>query len=117
MAMLPGDYKRRVQTTNKGAAVNSGYAVAPVPVAPDEKPHQVCQAGTVITLMSINATSTAGVNMWFQDANGTQQEILTGAVNARDYKMNFYCPWPVYVSTDVNVTVYIAGIAKGATQD
>lgn len=117
MAMLPGDYKRRVQTTNRGAAVNSGYAVEAVPVAPDSKPHEVCQAGGVVTTMSINVTSTAGVNMWFQDANGTIQEIVTGAINARDYKQNFYAPWPVYVVSDVNVTVYVAAPSKGNTVD
>lgn len=117
MAMLPGDYKRRVQTTNRGAAVNSGYAVEPVPVDPDNQNHEVCQAGGVVTLMSINTTSTAGVNMWFQDANGTKQGIVNGATAARDYKQNFYCPWPVYVSTDVNVTCYIAPTSKGNTQD
>jgi hypothetical protein len=117
MAMLPGDYKRRIQTTNRGAAVNSGYAVLPVAVDPDEKPHEVCQAGGVVTLMSINATSTAGVNMWYQDSAGNTQQIVNGAINARDYKQNFYAPWPVYVSTDVNVTCYIAAPSKGNTVD
>jgi hypothetical protein len=116
MSMLPGDYKRRVQSTNRGAAVNSGYGVSPVHV-PANAATEVAAAGSVITLTSINVTSTAGVNMWFQDANGTKQMILAGALTARDYKQNFYCPWPVYVSTDVDVTCYVAPPSKGATQD
>ena len=117
MAMLPGDYKRRVFSTNKGAAVNSGYANSPVFVAGGETAFEVCPAGSVITTLSINATSTAGVSEWFQDANGTRQYIMTAALTARDYKQNFYCPWPVYINTDVSVTVYVAPPSKGATHD
>ncbi len=115
MSMLAGDYKRRIQTAQKGALVGAGYQVDPVPVAPDNAPHEVAQAGSVITVLSINTTSTAGVNEWFQDANGTKQDIMTGATVARDYKQHFYCPWPVYVSTDVGVTVFVSPPSKGST--
>jgi len=117
MAMLAGDYKRRIQTTNRGAAVNSGYAVSPVHVPASSGNFEVAPVGSVVTLMSVNVTSTAGVNMYFQDSAGTRQMIVAGALTARDYKMNFYCPWPVYVSTDADVTVYIAAPAKGNTVD
>ena len=117
MAMLPGDYKRRVQTAQRGALTSSGWANDPVPVEPDNQPHEIVAAGGCVTLMSINATSTAGVNMWFQDANGTKQGIVNGATIARDYKQHFYCPWPVYVSSDVNVTCYVAAPSKGNTTD
>lgn len=115
MAMLPGDYKRRIQSTNRAAGVNSGYACSPVMVPPDSNPHKVCVAGSVVTLMTINVTSTTGVNMWFQDSAGTKQDILIGALTARDYKLHFYAPWPVYVSTDVNTTVIVADPSKGNT--
>lgn len=117
MAMILGDYKRRVQTAQRGALTSSGWANDPVTVPPDSQPHQVCQAGGVVTLMSINATSTAGVNMWFQDSAGTKQGIINGALVARDYKQQFYCPWPVYVSSDVNVTCYVTATSKGNTTD
>lgn len=117
MAMLAGDYKRRIQSTNRGAAVNSGYAVSPVHLAGGETGAQVATAGSVITLTSINVTSTAGVQMYFQDSAGTKQYIMEGALTARDYKQNFYCPWPVYITTDVDVTVFVAPGAKGNTQD
>lgn len=117
MAMLPGDYKRRIQSTNRASAVNSGYANSPVEVPGGTSGFEVCQAGGVVCLTSINVTSTAGVNMWFQDANGTKQQIMAAAVVARDYKQNFYCPWPVYISTDVNVTCYVAAPSKGNTID
>ena len=115
MALLPGDYKRRVQSTNRGAAVNSGYANSPVHVPATSAAFEVAAVGSVITLTSINVTSTAGVNMWFQDSNGTKQMIMTGALTARDYKQGFYCPWPLYISTDVDVTCYIAPPSKGDT--
>jgi hypothetical protein len=117
MALLPGDYKRRVFSTNKGAAVNSGYAVSPVYFAGGETGAEVAAAGSVITVTSVNVTSTGGVSMWFQDSAGTKQYILQGALTARDYKQNFYCPWPVYITTDVSVTIYVAPPAKGATWD
>lgn len=121
MAMLSGDYKRRVQSTNRGAAVNSGYAVEPVEIPNGISNFEICGAGSVITLTSINvAPGSGGINMWFQDSAGTKQGIITGAVTARDYKQNFYCPWPVYIEmpdTTANVTVYVASTAKGATAD
>jgi len=117
MAMLPGDYKRRIQSATRGASVGSGYACDPVMVDPDNLPHQVCPAGSVVTILSINTTSTAGVNEWFQDSAGNRQEIMMGATIARDYKQHFYCPWPLYVSTDVNVTVFVAPASKGNTVD
>ena len=114
MAMLPGNYQHRVYSTNKGAAINSGYACSPVQLAGGETAFEVCPAGSVITVLSINATSTAGVSEWFQDSAGTKQFIMQGALTARDYKQNFYCPWPVYITTDASVTVYVAPPAKGA---
>ena len=115
MAMLAGDYKRRLQSANKGALVGAGYVVDPVPVPPDGNAHEVAPAGSVVTVLSINATSTAGVNEYFKDANGTIQDIMTGATIARDYKQHFYCPWPVYVTTDVSVTVFVSPPSKGST--
>ena len=115
MAMLAGDYKRRVWSTNRGAAVNSGYAVSPVHFAGGEIAAEVTAAGSVITVTSINVTSSAGVSMWFQDSAGTKQYIMQGVLTARDYKQNFYCPWPVYITTDVDVTVYVAPLSKGET--
>ena len=115
MAMLPGDYKRRVGSTNRAAAITSGYAVSPFPVPAGSANIQVAAAGSVITLTSINATSTAGVNMFFKDSANTKQQIMSGVTIARDYKQNFYCPWPVYVSTDVDVTVYVSPPSKGNT--
>ena len=115
MAMIQGNYSHRVYSTNKGAAVNSGYAVSPIHFAGGETGAVVAAVGSVITVTSINATSTGGVSMWFQDTAGTRQFIMEGALTARDYKQNFYCPWPVYITTDVDVTVYVAPLAKGAT--
>jgi len=115
MALLPGDYKRRVQTTNRGAAVNSGYAVVPVHIPGGSTNFEVAVAGSVITTTSINVTSTNGLHMWYQDASNTRQDIIQGALTARDYKQNFYCPWPVYVTTDVDVTCYVAAPSKGDT--
>ncbi len=113
--MLAGDYKRRIQSAAKSAAVGAGYANDPVPVPADSQPHEVAPAGSVVTLLSINATSTAGVDEYFQDANGTKQTIMSGVTIARDYKQNFYCPWPLYVSTDVSVIVYVSPPSKGNT--
>jgi hypothetical protein len=115
--MIQGDYKRRIQSTNRGSAVNSGYAVSPVYFAGGETGAQVCSTGSVITGFSINATSSAGVSMWFQDSAGTKQPILSGALTARDYNQKFYCPWPVYITTDASITVYVAASSKGNTQD
>ena len=117
MAMLPGDYKRRVQSANKSASVGAGFSNSPVHVPGDSQPHQVSQAGMVVTLLSINATSTAGVLEYFQDSAGTKQVIMSNALTPRDYKQHFYCPWPVYVVSDVDVTVYVAGTSKGNTTD
>jgi len=114
MAMLPGDYTRRTQSAQKGASTSSGYAVDPVHVSSNNRFH-VCTSGSVITLTSINVTSTAGVNMWFEDSAGTRQIIMAGALTARDYKQHFYCPWDVYISTDVDVTVFVSPPSKGAT--
>lgn len=116
MAMIQGDYKRRVQSTNRGAAVNSGYAVSPVNFA-SATAAEVCPAGSVITQTSINVTSSGGVSLWFQDSAGTKQYIMRGVLTARDYKQNFYCPWPVYITTDTDVTVYVAAASKGNTAD
>ena len=115
MAMLPGDYKSRIGSTNRGAAINSGLAVSPVYFAGGETGAQVTGAGSIITTTSVNATSTSGVSMWFQDTAGTKQYIMQGALTARDYKQNFFCPWPVYITTDASVTVYVAPLAKGET--
>lgn len=115
MALLPGNYKHRVFTTNRGAAVNSGYAVSPVNFAGGETGVEVANAGAVITTTSINVTSSTGVSMWFQDSSGAKQYIMRGALTARDYKQNFYCPWPVYITTDVDTTVYVAPLSKGNT--
>lgn len=114
MALLPGDYKHRVQSANKSAAVGAGWSNDPVHV-PATNGFKVAVQASVITLMSINVTSTAGVNMWFQDSAGTRQIILAGALTARDYKMHFYCPWDLWISTDVDVTVYVCPPSKGAT--
>lgn len=115
MALLPGDYKRRIFSTNRGAAVNSGYANSPVHFAGGETGAEVTGAGSVIVLTSLNVTSSSGLSMWFQDSAGTKQYIIEGALTARDYKMNFYCPWPVYITTDVDTTVYVAPTSKGDT--
>lgn len=117
MAMLPGDYKRRVQSAGTAAGVSSGYRVSPVHVPGGAAAFEVVQAGGVVALTSINVTSTAGVNMWFQDSTGTRQIIMAGALTARDYKQHFYCPWPVYISTDVDVTCFVVAPSKGATTD
>lgn len=112
--MLPGDYTRRYQSANKGALTSAGYTVDPVNIPVGASNFHVCTSGSVITVLSINATS-AGTNMFFKDANGTVQAIVTGATTARDYKGHFYCPWDVYISTDVNCTVYVSPPSKGAT--
>lgn len=114
MALLPGDYKHRVSSTTKNSAVTSGFANSPVHVS-STTGFRVAVQASVITLLSINVTSTAGVNMWFQDSAGTKQPIMSGALTARDYKMGFYCPWDVYISTDADVTVYVCPPSKGAT--
>jgi hypothetical protein len=115
MALIQGNYSFRTFSTNRGALVNSGYAVSPVHFAGGETGAEVAAVGSVITVTSINATSSAGVSMWFQDSAGTRQFIIEGALIARDYKQNFYCPWPVYITTDTDVTVYVAPLAKGTT--
>jgi hypothetical protein len=112
--MLPGDYTRRIQTAQKGALVGAGFANDPVHVPGGATNFKVCTSGSVITLVSVNVTSTAGVNEFFQDSAGTTQMIMAGALTARDYKQHFYCPWPVYISTDVDVTVYVCPPSKGA---
>lgn len=114
MAMLAGDYTRRTQTAQKGALVGAGYANDPVHVPAGSTNFEVCTSGSVITLLSINVTSSTGVYEFFKDANGTVQEIMEGALTARDYKQHFYCPWPVYISTDADVTVYVSPPSKGA---
>ena len=115
MAMLAGDYTRRTQTAQKGALTSSGFTVDPVHVPAGSSQFQICTSGSVVTLTSINVTSTAGVNMFFKDSAGTIQIIMSGALTARDYKQHFYAPWPVYVSTDVDVTCYVSPPSKGAT--
>lgn len=115
--MLPGDYKRRTNSTQRNSAVTAGFASDAVLVSGNSQPTEVVQATTVVTLMSINTTSTNGVSVWFQDTNGTKQYIIQNATVARDYKMGFYCPWPVYVLTDANVTFYVSPPSKGNTTD
>jgi hypothetical protein len=115
MAMQSGDYKRRVQSANRGASVGAGFAVDPVPVPGDNLPHEVAAAGNTVTVISLLFTSTAGMNVWFQDSTGTKQELIPGATIARDYKLHFYCPWPLYVSCDVAVLVMVAPLSKGET--
>lgn len=112
--MLPGDYTRRTQTAQKGALVSSGYAASPVHVPAASTNFKVCTPGSVITVLSVNATSSAGVNEWFQDSAGNKQTIMSGVLIARDYKQHFYCPWPVYVSTDADITVFVTPPSKGA---
>lgn len=112
--MQPGDYTRRTQTAQKGALVSSGYAADPVHVPAGSTNFQVCTSGSVITVLSINNTSSSGVNEFFKDASGTVQVIMAAVLTARDYKQNFYCPWPVYISTDTDVTVFVAPPSKGA---
>jgi hypothetical protein len=113
--MLAGDYKRRSQSTTRGAMVNSGFAVDPVHVPSGATNLQVCAAGAVITALSVNVLSSTGVNLYFKDANGTIQMIMAGALTARDYKLGFYCPWPVYISSDVDATVFVCPSSKGST--
>lgn len=114
MAMLSGDYKHRVNTAQKGALVSAGYMVDPVHVPAGATNFKVAAAGSVIKTFSINATST-GTNEFFQDSAGTIQMIMAGATVARDYKQDFYCPWPLYVSSDVDCTVYVCPPSKGST--
>lgn len=114
MAMLPGDYTRRTQTAQKGALVGAGYVVSPVHVPAGSTNFKVCTSGSVVTVFSVNATSSTGVNEWFQDSKGTIQMIMSGVLIARDYKQHFYCPWSLYVSTDVDLTIMVAPPAKGA---
>ena len=115
MAMLPGDYKRRIQSANRGASVGAGYAVDPVPVPGDSQPHKVAVHGSVITVIILLATSSAGMNVWFQDANGVKQMLIPGALIAKDYKVHFYCPWDLYISSDEPVLVGVAPPSKGNT--
>jgi hypothetical protein len=117
MAMLAGDYKRRVQTAQRGALVGAGFSNDPIHVPAGSSNFEVCPAGSVVTLLSINVTSSAGVNEWFQDANGNKQMILVGALTARDYKQHFYCPWALYVSTDADLTIMVCPPSKGNTVD
>jgi len=114
MAMLAGDYTRRLQSARVGASIGAGYLVDPVPISPSETGQEACPSGSVVTSISLNATSTAGMNVWFQDANGNKQGVYTGCLVARDYRNQFYCPWPLYVSCDQNVTVFCAPPAKGS---
>lgn len=114
MALLPGDYTRRTQSAQRGAAVTSGFANDPVHIPAGATNFQICSSGSVVVLLSINVTSTSGVNMFFQDSAGTKQMIMAGALTARDYKQHFYCPWPVYISTDADCTVFVCPPAKGA---
>jgi hypothetical protein len=114
MAMLPGDYTRRTQTAQKGALTSSGYACSAVHVPAGATNFQVCSSGSVITVTSVNGATTSGLFMYFQDTAGTRQSIILGGTGSRDYKQNFYCPWPVYVSVDADTTVYVAPPSKGA---
>lgn len=116
MAMLPGDYKRRVNSTQRNSSVTSGFANVPVHVPAGATNFEVCQASSVVVNLSINATS-AGTNLYFKDSAGTVQEIMSGATTARDYKLHFYCPWPLYISSDVDCTVTVSAPAKGNTTD
>jgi len=116
MAMNAGDYKRRVQATNTAAGVNAGFQNSAVHIPAGETNFKVTSATSVVTLLSINATS-AATNVWFQDSAGNKQEIAMGLTVARDYKWSFYCPWDLYISTDVDCTVIVHAPSKGNTQD
>jgi len=116
MAMLTGDYKRRTNSTQRNSATTAGYANDPVHVPAGSANFQVCQATSIVNNISINTTS-AGTNVFFKDSAGTVQMLGVGLTTARDYKWCFYCPWPLYISTDVDITVTVSPPSKGNITD
>lgn len=114
MPMLPGDYTRRTNSTQRTLSAISGFGADAVHIAAGATNFQICSSGSVITNLSVNVTSTAGVNLFFKDSSGTIQMIMAGALTARDYKGSFYCPWPLYISTDVDCTIFVCPPSKGA---
>lgn len=117
MAMLPGDYKRRRVTAQLGANIGAGTANDPVMVTGDGNPHKVVPATGVLTVLSVMATSTSGVNMWFQDSAGTKQMLISDELVSRDYRLHFYCPWDLWFSSDVPLLVICYAPSKGNTTD
>ena len=116
MAMLPGDYKRRTNSTQRNSATTAWICKRPSPCTTGSANFQVCPATSIVNNISINATST-GTNVFFKDSAGTIQMIGAGLTTARDYKMCGYCPWPLYISTDADITVTVSPPSKGNTTD
>lgn len=114
MAMLAGDYTRRVCSTQRNSAVTAGTGNDPVHIPANSTNFKICQESAVFVTLSINATST-GTNLFFQDTNGTTQMVAVGLTVARDYKLHFYCPWPLYISTDVDCTAIVSPAGKNVT--
>jgi hypothetical protein len=119
----PGNYKGRTKSAQLAAAVSSGFRCDPVHVPAGVSNFVVCPAGSVVTIMSINvAPSAGGITTSFANSNtgGPGDIIVNSAVLARDYKQNFYCPWPLLVSTPGNgedVTFFVYPPAKGTSVD
>lgn len=120
MAMLAGDYTRRTRSTQGNSAVSAGLLVLPFHIPNSTQgDFQVANESSVCTGFSINiAPSSGSVNVFFQDSAGTKQDIAMGLTTARDYRIPFYCPWPLFISTPgqgEDLTFYIAAGGKGIT--
>lgn len=114
MAMLPGDYTRRTVSTQRNASITAGTGNDVINVPAGYTNFELCPETSVFVGLSINATS-SGTNLFFKDSNGTVQVIAPALTIARDYKLPFYCPWPLYISTDVDCTAVISVLGKPIT--
>lgn len=115
MALLPGDYTRRTVSTQRNSSISGGTGNELVPIPAGSANFEICQQGTVLHSLSINSTSSSTI-LFFKDSAGTEELLTPGGLTiARDYKFNFYCPWPLYISTDVGCEATVSASGKNIT--
>lgn len=124
MAQL-GDYKGRTKSAQLAATVSAGFRTDPVHLPGSGAAlvnFEVAPAGSVVTVMSINVAPTSGTvtTAFANGTNGAPGDVVGNFVLARDYKQNFYCPWPLLVNTPGNgedITFFVYPPAKGTSVD
>lgn len=106
------DFSKRLKSTTRNSAVTAGYMCDFRHVTGAAEQVQICPAGSVVTLTSINIAPGSGSAIMFCGS-----DIVAEFTVARDYKQGFYAYAPISLSipdATGDVTVYFSAPAKGS---
>lgn len=106
------DYSKRLKSTQRNSAVTSGYMQDFRHVTGAAEKVQICPAGSVVSLTSVNIAAGSGNVVMLCGS-----DIVAEFAIARDYKQHFYAYAPVYLDipdTAADVTVYFSPPSKGS---